>query len=255
MFGWFRRLFKRAPNPCDKFWHQHKKECSGKFHQVKEKDDKLTEWDYILNVNRCVENHTNVQDVTNANTNNESSSNSNHSAHNSADTVVASSSNHSAHNSVDTVGSFHVFETPVATSSSRRRNLFRSAKQQSEEYASLVRHQISEETGADADNILIIDAEFNSYPISNEMFINYDKETEQFVNVERLLGYDQTIVLGIEPSQIDDQNICIICKSNVEEGKIIEHLEDCTKISFMDTGDPSKNIIPLPVYKIKASSH
>lgn len=74
--------------------------------------------------------------------------------------------------------------------------------------------------------------------ITNELYINFDRETEEFMNVNDYLKVDANVLQELK-------TVCIICLCTVADVDVIEHLKKCCGIEFsLDSGES------LPIFKI-----
>lgn len=87
-------------------------------------------------------------------------------------------------------------------------------------------------------------AEVASPPISNEYYVNFDRSTKQFVNVDNCLTVDMANSLDAA-----SHTVCMICLCKIVESKvaICQHLKECTGVKFVFKNDMSES---LPIFKI-----
>lgn len=76
--------------------------------------------------------------------------------------------------------------------------------------------------------------------ITNEHYVNFDRQTKEFMNVNNYLKVDVRNSLPI-----DSRTGCMICLCKIADENVIEHLKECTGIEFSLDLDES-----LPIFKI-----
>lgn len=87
------------------------------------------------------------------------------------------------------------------------------------------------------------DAEVAALPIANEFYVNFNRSTMQFVNVDSCLTVDTANSLDANSS-----TVCMICLCQIVESKeaVLQHLEECTGVKFKFDSDKES----LPMFKI-----
>ncbi|XP_055296873.1 DNA-dependent metalloprotease SPRTN-like [Sitodiplosis mosellana] len=60
-------------------------------------------------------------------------------------------------------------------------------------------------------------------PIANKYYVNFDRETKQFINVDNYLKVDTDNSL-----HDDSRTVCMICLCKIADEAVIQHLEQCT---------------------------
>lgn len=76
--------------------------------------------------------------------------------------------------------------------------------------------------------------------ITNKHYVNFDRQTKEFMNVDVYLKVDKRNSL-----HIDSRTVCMICLCKIADESVIAHLKKCTGVEFSLDSDES-----LPIFKI-----
>lgn len=76
--------------------------------------------------------------------------------------------------------------------------------------------------------------------IGNDHYVNYDRESKKFLNVD-----DYLKVSTVNSIQDDSRTVCMMCLGKIADDSVIEHLYNCTGLDF--TLDSKES---MPIFKI-----